>query len=138
MNVFLTSFHRRKVMMAEKTPSEQLTLWPPVLLCEAPKLSAICLRELPTLLHLSTSWLWLWLWLASSSRGGGDLSVFVAGFTSSSVLLVVVGGLLLLLQVSTGEAGLVLLLLLCSLSRVSTMSAALLMMIWCLWSRLLL
>ena len=135
MNVFLTSFHRRKVMMAEKTPSEQLTLWPPVLLCEAPKLSAICLRELPALLHLSISWLWLWLWLASSSRDGGDLSVFVAGFTSSSV---VVGGLLLLLQVSTGEAGLVLLLLLCSLSRVSTMSAALLMMIWCLWSRLLL
>ena len=88
MKVFLTSFQSKKVMTADIRPSEQLTLWPPPPLSPAPKLSAICLKELPTCLHFSCSWLGLGLEVTrlvtsvSGGGGGGGLSVFPAWLSS--------------------------------------------------------
>ena len=96
MNVFLTSFQRRKVMRADMRPSEHLTGWPPGLLSPAPKLSAICLKELPTFLHFSTSWLGLWLGV---TRGGGGPSLWLSSgcvLLADLLELLLVLGLLLL------------------------------------------
>ena len=110
VNVFLTTFQSKKVMTADIRPSEQLTRCPPVLLSPAPKLSAICLNEVPTFLHCSTS-LWLVVTrLVSTLSGGGGPSVFLPGLSSTCFLLVDLLELLallglLLLSVRSGRAG---------------------------------